>query len=260
MYPKDRMRLKSRLKIPAPDVKSIDLCGSVFRLCVLFNEILCVSFSKENKLGLYDKEFQLLKIIDNIGETKFNNPRGVATNNIDKIVICDAYNSRIVLTDPDFSSSECIGRLGDGPYEFNAPYDAFFHENFIYVCDCKNDRIQKYTDELVFIEAYHVGYCPYQIKILRNTICVRDFDDHIYFYDTDNCFEKQMHSNNGIIAIFEDKFLQLDFKLEKQYIYNSDGYLEQCNPAKYTSYKNYDMCVFGDSLIITGRDNKIILI
>lgn len=239
----------------------VELDDSIYRMCALPNDLLCLSYSKSNKLALYSKKFQKIRTIDQISNLKFNNPRGVATNNLNKVVICDSYNSRLILTDLDFKTCKTIGQCGTGPYEFNAPYDAFFSKNYLFVCDCKNFRIQKFTDELEFLQIYLVDYCPFQLRILNDTICIRDFDDRIYFYDIDNFTEKETkHDNKGIIANLGDNFIQLDFKLEKIHAYSVDGSLEYASKASYGSYKNCDMCIFDDNLVITGNDNKLLLI
>ena len=88
------------------------------------------------------------------GDLQFKFPTGVTVSPINKrIYVADKNNHRVQVLDYDlkFCHKLGTGKLGTGNGEFNEPVDvAVDKEGFVYVTDCYNHRIQKFTHDGIY--------------------------------------------------------------------------------------------------------------
>lgn len=99
------------------------------------------------------------------GEATFNNPKGVALTADGNLVIADGGNHRIEVVGPDGTLVRSFGSFcnladgsgcrGTGEGQFNEPWGVGVGpDGSIYVADTWNHRIQKFTPEGEFVEAW----------------------------------------------------------------------------------------------------------
>ncbi len=83
-------------------------------------------------------------------EKKFNNPMGIATNGVNKVIVADTYNDRLVEFDIvilsngiNLNNPKIIGTAGNQPGQFKKPYGVCYDgSGNIWVADADNHRIQ----------------------------------------------------------------------------------------------------------------------
>ena len=92
-------------------------------------------------------------------------PRNVTVGPNGKVYVTDAGNHRIVIFNPDGSFDRAFGSYGSvadsAPGgQFNEPWGVAVDDQFIYVADTWNNRIQKFTLEGEFVKMFGVGGSP----------------------------------------------------------------------------------------------------
>ncbi|XP_011408712.1 PREDICTED: RING finger protein nhl-1-like [Amphimedon queenslandica] len=82
------------------------------------------------------------------GAFQFQCPTSIAVSSIKKhIYVIDRDNCRVQVLNYDLTFCYKFGKLGTGNGEFSNPVDvAIDKEGFVYVTDCNNNRIQKFTN------------------------------------------------------------------------------------------------------------------
>lgn len=72
----------------------------------------------------------------------------------DDIVVSDQENHKLIVLDWEGNVLKEVGKLGMGPLEFTKPGTIFWHEKeeIVYVLDIGNDRIQKLSYDLSYID------------------------------------------------------------------------------------------------------------
>ena len=139
------------------------------------------------------------------GPLQFEYPGGVAINKITgQIYVVSRCNSHVQVLNSNLTFSHMFGSEGSGQGKFNYPTDvAIDNEGFVYLADCYNHRIQKFTPEGQFVSSFGTnGSQPAGITV----------DDHGMLYviscDNDNvsvfspngemvcCIKKQLEEND----------------------------------------------------------------
>ncbi|PKM80352.1 MAG: 6-bladed beta-propeller [Firmicutes bacterium HGW-Firmicutes-14] len=69
-------------------------------------------------------------------------PLGVAVSQWGDIIVADSANHRIAIFDANGKFTKFIGKMGQGPGEFNYPTSVAVHGGKIYVADFYNQRVQ----------------------------------------------------------------------------------------------------------------------
>jgi len=193
---------------------------------VLPNQNLLSVNSTPWNLTLYDENFNHTRSIDQISGQKIK-PLSVTTN--DKNVIFIACVDEIIATDLEFNKIFKYGSKGSDIDQFQYPSGIAFEEDFLYVCDRNNKRIQKLfasiSSEILFSKNYVLRYKPDQIKVSNGVACVRQFYfNSILFYDLNSFELKFKYDNlNGSISEIGGIFYSFDFTSSKIYCYDKDG-------------------------------------
>ena len=84
---------------------------------------------------------------------QFNTPEGIiASHFTHHIYVADRGNNRIQVLNPDLTSFLVFGSKGSGEGQFDEPWGlAIDSDEFLYVVDSKNHRIQKFTSKGEFV-------------------------------------------------------------------------------------------------------------
>ena len=187
--------------------------------------LVCVNSTPWN-LTLYDENFNNIRTIDRISGREIK-PVSLTTN--DKNVIFIACIDEIIATDLEFNEIFKCGSTGSDIEQFKYPSSIAFKEDYLYVCDRNNKRLQKLfsseSSEITFIENYILRYKPDQIKVSNAVACVRQFIfNSLYFYDL-NSFELKFKYDhlNGSISEIGGIFYAFDFLSAKICCYETDG-------------------------------------
>lgn len=235
------------------------------------------------KLESYDMNLQLVRKIDKINNKKLNCCMA-ATNNQDKIYLCE-YNSHKIkiidyrfnqLNEPfnDSKQQKISNRLTSNEYTgFYYPYDMCFQNNCLYVCDLSN-RIIKLTQNLEYEFEFKVDFQIRQMIILNQVICLNTFNyDKIYFLNVNTFQLMNFYENrHGPLCTLDDKYLY-EFSKNGEYIYCYDTTIESTTTnycvnliskikpkfKQYISFSN-NVCMkrFFNKIIITSSCGKLL--
>ena len=132
-------------------------------LCCLPDQTLLVSTS--NILVLFDSEFNIIKIIEEIEGHNFS-CYGLATNNKNRIYLTNILNNKLIVTDYDFNIIKSFGNSNDN--QFNRPRGLYFNKN-LYICDTDNKRVDIFSENLNYIQSVNFSFKPHNIKTTNST-------------------------------------------------------------------------------------------
>ncbi len=237
----------NRLKYSKP--QSITIETTFNACCLLPNKTWLLINFYNGHFYLYDNTFKLINIITN--EKIYCKALSIATNNIDRIYICDWKYHRILMVDLEFNFISSVGELF-------YPRCVYFHENSVYVCDTENKRIKKLTADLVLLESYKLDFKPWQICI-ENVACVRAINkSEIYFYDLCN-FELKFKYDQHNGCIFTAGRYFYEYFNGCFFCYDCDGrFVDEFEKRFDGSYKESDVFIqfLNDQFIILNGKIK----
>jgi len=124
---------------------------------LLFNDRLFVVDTSNNRIKIYDKNFNQIKIFGSsgTGNDNFSQPTCIITDGR-FLYICDSGNSRIVKYDAEkLTFDSKAGTNGSGNSQLVAPEQISYnrHEDMIYIVDFSNTRVVKWkADDLSFVK------------------------------------------------------------------------------------------------------------
>ena len=224
--------------------------------------ILCADF-RDHNISVYDKHLKLLKKVDKIGNEQFG-PTSLTTNKEDKLYVCDYSNDRIFIT--DFELTHITKVIDSDQYKSNQfcdPSSICYFNDFLYICDTFNKKIQKLTSNLKHKSSFKLEYSPKQIKITNYIACVRPLDQCcIYFYKIDTFEVKHRYDgHNGSISEINSFFYEYYEKNKKLYAYDSSGQLiDELLTKGFNNRINIDDMVslfyLNGEILISSKDSK----
>ncbi|OGF09669.1 MAG: hypothetical protein A2509_09625 [Candidatus Edwardsbacteria bacterium RIFOXYD12_FULL_50_11] len=120
----------------------------------------------------------------------FNHPKGIAVDESGNIWVTDCYQSKIKKYDGQGNYISAIGQHGNKAGEFNQPTGIVIKDNYIYVTDHLNNRVQVFNKAGAFVRQFGAN-------ILKQPagIAIRQNEDSYLIYVSD--------SKNNRIAIFD---------------------------------------------------------
>ena len=240
-------------KRPSEEIE-INLEIEPLHSCNLPNKTLLVSSDSSHCFKMINSDLKIIKTIDKINNESFT-PRYITTDGRNKIFFT-ALKSRIIKTDLDFKFIKQFGSKGTGNENLDKPCGICYFEEFIYVCDYNNQRIQKLNENLVYQESYRINYKPWEIEVKNSVACIRPGSElFLLFYNLNPFFFKTKVSNvHGLITSFNSWFYQYNNRRERICCYNINGELVsekklKVNTVKKNSILNY----FDEKLIILKK-------
>jgi hypothetical protein len=125
-------------------------------------------YSASNMIKLTDENFQIIKSID-VGGEGF-----LALSRRNQIYFCCFQESCILLLDFNLNRIKKVGgqQCRDWQYMFKLPGGLCCHENYVYLYDSTNRRIQIFTLDLDYVDTIKIEYHPQGIQISESTIGV----------------------------------------------------------------------------------------
>ena len=189
----------------------------------------------ENNVYVVDSELARIQVFDSTGKFlqswgKFGSdqgelsyPRGIAISNDGVVYVADTENHRIqqFTTDGEFLSS--FGIYGPGDGRLKTPVDVALGENYVYVSDLGNSKIEKYTLEGISVATLDYTFGGYAITPNGLTV---DRDGNVYVTDSFQHRIVKMTPEGTTLKIFggigndKGKFIE-----PKDIILDDQGYL-----------------------------------
>lgn len=252
-------------------VKIIDSDVTPSDICILPNDNIVISsytlMNYCNSFTVYDSNFKLIKVINNIGGKRFNS-FSLTTNNIDRIYINDDLNYCIIMTDLEFKKIKEFNLRKVNPKESRFLYGICYENENVYVCNYDNNCVVKLSKDLGFICSIKCQCKPWLIKSNIDTFCVTSGENaYLFFYSIDEHELKHTyyHINNGRISVVNSLYYELIPLTKEVFVYDATGLLIK-NFIISTNLNNYitspwDGCMvyFKDNILITCHGNMQIL-
>jgi len=176
----------------------------------------------------------------------FNHPKGIAVGDSGCIWVTDCYQSKIKKYDGRGNYISTIGKHGNKAGEFNQPTGIVIKDNYIYVADHLNNRVQVFNKAGVFVRQFGANILkqPTGIAIWQNEdsylIYVSDSkNNRIAIFDTlgkmvdslgagldlrepwDICFD--CNNNLYIADVYNNRIIQLDVWGNKLLTFGTQG-------------------------------------
>ena len=131
--------------------------------------ILVVDCSN-NRIQEYTMEGDCISCVGTEGDgpLQFSYPVGITINKTTgQVFIADRGNNRVQVLNPDLSFSHTFGNRDSNQGQFNVPFDVTIDsKGFVFLTDCLNHRIQKFTTEGQFVSLFKAnGPKPYPCGI-----------------------------------------------------------------------------------------------
>ena len=132
--------------------------------------------SNKKSVTLLDENFKQVKKIE---MTNF----GCAIHNDKDIYITDFENSCIYLMDHELNIIKTFGSEGDGMDQLYGPESIFCQNDYLFVSDYLNKRIQILTLDFKYLDTIHLDFLPWSIAVSSTTIGINGLDKKMRFYD-----------------------------------------------------------------------------
>lgn len=158
-------------------------------------------------------------------------PSNMSFDKDGNIYYADKYEHNIKLFSPNGEIIGVWGESGSGEGEFILPSSvAIDSSGFIYVSDTGNKRIQKFSQDMVYLGYFTVDFIPFTLAF--------DSEDSIYVVDLSNqCVQKFNNAGNHQQSIGENQLVNprglainssdiiyiVDQNNSKIYLYKNDG-------------------------------------
>ena len=151
---------------------------------------------------LFDYSFNQLKKVDIEGPSL-----GCAIYNDKGIYISDFYKDCIYLMDNQLDIMKTFGSNGDCIDQLNGPNTICCHNEYLFVSDEGNKRIQILTLDLKYHDTIKLDFCPESIAVSNTTIGIHGANYKIYFYDLKTKrLKKEYRKINGRISLIDSHF------------------------------------------------------
>jgi len=138
---------------------------------------------EQNRVQVFDSEGKFLQSWGKFGsdQGEFFYPQGISISNDGIIFVADTKNHRIqqFTVDGEFLSS--FGIFGPGDGRLRAPVDVALGEDYVYVSDPGNFKIEKYTYEGISVASFDYNFGGYPIRPNGLTV---DPDGNVYLTDS----------------------------------------------------------------------------
>jgi hypothetical protein len=219
------------------DGERIQLKNDPYQIEVLPNGNIITILSGE--IDIYDSNFTHISTIVTEQITLCS---GLAISN-KNIYISDNCHSRIAMTDFEFRKFNFVGKYGTKIAMFKGPSGICFKNDFLYVCDSFNRRIQIFKADLDFECSIDLGYMPWEIRASNTSLCIASqFSADIEFYDIKSHVLNYRYQH-GIYRITSIDLCFCEIGLKTLYFYTPNGNL----------YYEIDIGRFGDGNQVDGQ-------
>ena len=171
---------------------------------------------------LFDESFNLLKKIDIDG-----NLIGCAIHKDKGIYVTDNFKNLIYLMDNNLNIIQTFGSGCDNKDQLLFPCTIFCQNEYLFVSDQLNERIQILTLDLKYHDTIQLDFYPKSIAVSNTRIGINGSNDKIHFYDLQTkTLKKEYRNINGRISLIDSHFYVVTYKQPKKlFIFDEEGEL-----------------------------------
>ncbi len=152
-----------------------------------------------------------------------------------------------------------FGSKGTNNSQFQFPISLCCRDEYLYVCDSENKRIQKFDLDFRYIDTLKLNFRPYSIKISNeNDVIMITGSNGINFYDLKSKSLNYQYPNKfGRISYVNSKFYIISNKpIMRAYCYENNGQcIQEIDIERLGEFIKCDW----DGLVIYARNDLFIL-
>ena len=141
--------------------------------------------------------------------------------------ITDCLNHRILITDFQLNFIKSVGSKGTENNQLDQPFDLCQLNNYLYVCDANNRRIQVLNNDLEFVKSFAVDSQPYQIKSLNSMLAVASLIEIYFFNSSDLSFIQKYDHGFLIISKINSNIYGFNSEEKKLNCYDENSSLSK---------------------------------
>ena len=153
-----------------------------------------------DRIQKFTNEGNILRFVGGRGDSpyQFFYPVGIGISPGDKVYICDAFNHRVQILNPNLTFLASFGSKGSGDGQFDYPWGvAFDSQGNVYITDSNNHRIQIFIEDGHFLRKFGKrgggnGELNRPLCIAINSsdiVCIGERDNHrISLFTREGCF------------------------------------------------------------------------
>ena len=157
-----------------------------------------------HQIAIFDIRGQRIRTFGSRGDSpeQMTYPAGIAIDDMDNIYVSSKHKLQ------KFTSSgeliKCVGQWGSKEAEFYGPLGLALHNNQVYVCDCRNHRIQVFDLDLNFIQS--IGSHGKGRGEFATPLDVKfDRDGYMYIADCGNNRVQVLDRSGHFIRVFGEE-------------------------------------------------------
>lgn len=191
-------------------------------------------FHDNETISLYDKNFNLIKRVDEFDGKKLK--PGDLAYNMEKnwIYLIDFEIQRLIIIDKD------LNKIKKARPNNSKPTSISYRNGFLYACDRDDKKVYKCESDLSKCYLFNLNYSPLDIKVSDNLALISAnhcFTQAIYFHElTDFSIRHKYHHHDGAISELHSYFYELCWD-GFVYCYDKNGIL--INEFKKSEFADY---------------------
>ena len=234
----------------------IERVSSPLSLIVLPNgNLVC---GTECMVKLLNEELKVMK-------TKCTEGHGYcALNRRNQIYVSISQKNIIILFDLNLNELKRFGSPGSENNQFNWPSGLFCRDDYLYICDYANQRIQILTLDFEYVNTIQTdGNTPRIIQISETSIGV-SCNEVTLFYDLKTRILKYKYNYGTFnISYIDSIFCSSNYQKRKFYFFNSDGnFIEEIpinkNICYHMSWTSGSLCKYKDNLFMITKSPNLL--
>ena len=173
----------------------------------------------------------------------------------------------IILYDLNLNELKQFGTHGSGQNQLYYPFGLCCHNDYLYICDYSNKRIQIFSLDFEYVNTIQTerNNFPRRIEISQTTICVSCIEETL-FYDLKTLAVKYK-CNYGTYNInyIDSIFYASNYQQNKFYFFDSDGNFIEEIPINVNlsenmrSWESGSLCKYKENLLITDFNSSKLL-
>ena len=168
-------------------------------------------------------------------------PVGCAIHSDNDFYISDHGNHCIYLINKELNIIKTFGSEGSCMDQFIDPLTIFCQNEYLFVSDSGNKRIQIFTLDLNYHDTIQLNFHPLSIAVSSTTIGIEG-SDKTYFYDIKTkILKKEYPKIDGRISLIDSNFYVAIYKQPKKFvIFDQEGELiDECSVESISEHIQY---------------------
>jgi hypothetical protein len=235
-------------KIKNANFATVDMHALVYDICVLPNN--CFLSLNFDSISVVDEKFNIIKTIQKIDDKPISSPGSALNMEKNCIYVSNRSGHCVYMLDIDLNMIKSFGSEGKDKNSFKYPHGICFNDDYLYVCDYSNFRIQIFNSDLEYGDSIKLSVAPLTIQISGTSIGIVGHDNSVHFYDKSTKALKKQHNQNcyGRISEINSLFYVITKSSFKMlYCFDADGNLlseESINRLDELLTENFDRRIF----------------